>query len=127
MLGNSTIRYICDTHNLNIICIISYFNIFSFFRELFPLQQNIAIILISLHCTAGLSRCLLFDIYNTFVVFTTDKPRPFTVDIWLHCIIRKQYEQTLCFCDLQTKRWVQFIDISPLLFFYRIKNISRKK
>ena len=30
MLGNSNIRYTCDTQNLNIICIISYFNIFFF-------------------------------------------------------------------------------------------------
>ena len=39
MSVNSTIRYICDTQHLNIICIISYFNIFPFFRALFPLQH----------------------------------------------------------------------------------------
>ena len=39
MLGNSNIIYICDTQNLNIICLISYFDILPFFRELFPLQH----------------------------------------------------------------------------------------
>ena len=31
-LGENTIRYIYDTHNLNILCIISYYDIFTFFR-----------------------------------------------------------------------------------------------
>ena len=37
-LGDITIRYIYDTHHLNIICIISYFNIFTFFKEWLALQ-----------------------------------------------------------------------------------------
>ena len=39
ILGSSNIRYICDTQRLNIICIISYFDIFPFFRALSPLQH----------------------------------------------------------------------------------------
>ena len=39
MLGNSTIIYICETQNLNIICIILYFSIFPFLRWLFPLKH----------------------------------------------------------------------------------------
>ena len=35
MVGNSTIRYICDTHHLNIICIISYFKIIPFFSIIY--------------------------------------------------------------------------------------------
>ena len=38
-LGYCTIRYIYDTFHLNIICLISYFDIFTFFRVLFPLQH----------------------------------------------------------------------------------------
>ena len=48
------------------VCIIQWYNIY-------------AIILINLHRTAGPSCCILFDIYNTFVVLTTDKPLLFTV------------------------------------------------
>ena len=39
-LGNSIIRYICDIQNLNIISIISYFNIFPFFQALLPLHHK---------------------------------------------------------------------------------------
>ena len=39
MLGNSTIKYICDTQRLNIICLILYFDIFTIIRSLFPLQH----------------------------------------------------------------------------------------
>ena len=35
MLGNSAIRHIFDTQHLNIICLISYFNILPFFRNYF--------------------------------------------------------------------------------------------
>ena len=38
-LGNSTIKYICDTQHLNIICIISYFGIFLYFKALLPLHH----------------------------------------------------------------------------------------
>ena len=69
------------------------------------------IILISLHHTAGPSHCLFIDIYNNFVVFTTDKPRLFTVVIWLHHILCQQYGRTLRLFDLQTQRSVKFIDI----------------
>ena len=80
MLGDSTIIYICNTQYLNIICIISYFNTYPFFQHYF--HYNIyTIILISLHRTAGPLCCLFFDIYNTCVVLTTDKPRPFMVVI----------------------------------------------
>ena len=94
MLGNNTIKYISDTQHLNIICIISYFDIFPFFQHYF--HYNIcAIILISLHRTTGPSRCLFIDIYNTFVVLTTNKPRLFTVVILLHRILRQQYGRML--------------------------------
>ena len=59
MLGNSTIRYICDTHHLNIIYNLLYFDIFPFCR-VFPPYNIIAIILMSLHRTDGPSRCLFF-------------------------------------------------------------------
>ena len=67
MLGDSTIRYIYDTQNLNIIGIISY-------SEMFPFLENYshyniyAMILISLHRTAGPSRCIFFVLSNTFFV-----------------------------------------------------------
>ena len=110
ILGNSTIRYICYTQHLNIMCIIFYFNIFPFFKHY--LHYNIyAIILISLHLNSGPSRYLFFDIYNNFFVLTPDKPRLFTVVIWLHRILRQQYGRTLGLLDLPTKRWAQFIDI----------------
>ena len=73
MLDNSTIGYIYDIQHLNIICIISYFEIFPFLKHYF--HYNIyAIILISLHHTAGPSHCPFFDIYNTIVVLKTYKP-----------------------------------------------------
>ena len=68
MLDNSTIRYICDTYNLNIICILSYFNIFSFLKHY--LHYNIyAIILITLHRNTGPSRCifLVFIVHLLFL------------------------------------------------------------
>ena len=68
-------------------------------------QYNIyAIIFISLHRTVGPSPCLLIDIYNTFVVITTDKPQIFTVVIWLHRILFQKYGQTLRLHDLLTQR-----------------------
>ena len=45
MLGISTIRYICDRHNLNIIFIILYFGQFPFFEH-FPPDNIIDILLI---------------------------------------------------------------------------------
>ena len=75
MLGDSNIRYICDTQHLNIICIILYFDFF--YKHYF--HYNIyAIILISLHRTAGSSRCLFLVILNKFVVLTNNKPGLFT-------------------------------------------------
>ena len=89
---------------------------FLFFEHYF--HYNIYdIILISLHRTAGPSRCLFFDIYNTFVVLMTNKPRIFMVVIWLYRILRQQYGQTLCLLDLHTQRWVQFIDIHTIAIF----------
>ena len=51
-LGESTVRYIDNTHNLSIICIISYFKILLFFEHYYHYIIN-AIILISLHHTDG--------------------------------------------------------------------------
>ena len=65
---DSTIRYICNTQHLNVICYISYFDIFPFFKAILPLRRVYAIILISLHRTAGPSRCLLFVIFNTVML-----------------------------------------------------------
>ena len=94
MLGDSTIRYICDTQHLSIICIISYFDTIPFFEHYF--HYNIyAIILISLHRAAGPSRCLLFAILNTCVVLSTDKPGLFMFFILLDRILRQQYGQNL--------------------------------
>ena len=71
-LVKSTIIYIYDTQNLNIICIISYSDIFHFFEHYY--HYNIyAIILISLHRNDVPSPCLLFVILNTFVVRKTGK------------------------------------------------------
>ena len=39
MLGNITIKYICDTQHLNFICLISYFDMLPFFWALFPLKH----------------------------------------------------------------------------------------
>ena len=73
MLGDSNIRYIYDTQHLNIICIISYFDIFPFLHYF---HSNIyAITLISLHRTAGPSPCIFFVTFNTFFVLMIDKPR----------------------------------------------------
>ena len=52
-LGNSTIKYICDTQHLNIISIISYFDIYILFFGHSYHCTIYAIILISLHRTAG--------------------------------------------------------------------------
>ena len=38
-LGNSIVRYIYDTHHLNIICIILYFDMIPFFQALLSLQH----------------------------------------------------------------------------------------
>ena len=64
-----------DTFLIHIIWILSVLyrilTYFLFFGYYF--HYNIYdIILISLHRTAGPYRCLFFDIYNTFVVLTTD-------------------------------------------------------
>ena len=79
MLGNSNIRYIFDTQHLNILCIISYFDIFPFFSKHYFHHNIYAIVLVNLHRTAGPSHFLFFDIYNTFVALTTDKLQLFTV------------------------------------------------
>ena len=71
-LGNSNIRYIYDTQHFNIIRIISYFDIFTFFWHYYHYNIS-AIILIGLHRTAGTSHCLFFVILNTFVVRKTGK------------------------------------------------------
>ena len=68
MLGNSTIRYICDTHHLNIICLILYFDIFPFFGALFPLQ-HICYYLLSLNRTSGPSHCVLVYIFKINLSF----------------------------------------------------------
>ena len=67
-------KFICDIQHLNILCVISYFDIFPSFQNYFH-YNTIAIILISLHGTAGPSQFLFFDITNTFVVLTTNKPQ----------------------------------------------------
>ena len=51
-LVNSTVRHIYDTHHLNIIYIISYFNIFPFFEHYYH-YTIYAIVLIRIHRTAG--------------------------------------------------------------------------
>ena len=126
ILCNSTIRYICYAHNLNIICIILYFDMFTFFRYYY--HYNIyAIILISPHRTDGTSCCLFFDIYNKFIVLTTDKPRLFTVVIWLHRILCQQYWKKLRLCNVRTQRWVKFIDIHTTdIFVLHQKDIQEK-
>ena len=103
MLDEITIRYIFDTQHLNISCIILYFDIFTFFKNYFH-YKIYAIILINVHRTAGPSRCLLFVIFNTFVVLTTDKPRLFTVVILLYHILRQQYRRKFRLCDIHTQR-----------------------
>ena len=90
MLGNITIRCICVTQHLNIIFIIMYFNIFNCFGH-YSHNNIYTIILIILHRTAGPSRCLLSDIYNKFVVLTTDKPRLFTVVVFFYQTFFQQY------------------------------------
>ena len=71
-LGESTIICIYDTQHLNIICIISYSDIFPYFQHYY--HYNIyVIILMSLHCTAVTSSCLLFVIHNKFIVCNTGK------------------------------------------------------
>ena len=74
-LGNSTKRYIYDTQNLNIICIILYSAIFPFFEHYFHFIIY-AISLVSLHRTYGPSHCLFFVICNAFVVHKTGKTAP---------------------------------------------------
>ena len=72
MLGDITIRYIYDTQHLNIICIISYFDIFPIFCHYYY-YNTYAIILIRLQRTAGPSCCQFFVICNTFAVCKTNK------------------------------------------------------
>ena len=73
-----------------------------FFEHYF--HYNIyAIILIILNRTTGPSRCIFFDIYNTIVVITTNKPHLFIVVIILHRIPRQKYGQMLRLRDLQKK------------------------
>ena len=57
MLGGITIRYICDTHRLNISVL---YRISTFFLMYFFPYNIITIILISLHRTAGPPRCPFF-------------------------------------------------------------------
>ena len=66
MLRAIAIRYIYDTPHLNIICIISYSDIFHFFRAY-------TIILISLQRTAGPSCCLLFVIRKKISIIKNGK------------------------------------------------------
>ena len=71
MLGNSIIRYIYDTHHLNIIFITSYLDIFPFLEHYF--HYNIyAIILLSQHRTAGPSHCILFK-YLQYICCSDDR------------------------------------------------------
>ena len=72
MLGDITIRYIYDTQHLNIIYIISYSDILTFFEHYYY-YNTYAIILIGLHRTAGHLHCLLFVIHNKFSVHKTGK------------------------------------------------------
>ena len=108
MLGNSTIIYICDTQHLNIICIILYFNIFTFLA-LLPLQHicyyfNKPTVPLDPHVVYFL------QMYNKFFVLMTNKPQLFTVVLLLHRILHQQYGQMLRLRHLLTQRWVQFID-----------------
>ena len=101
MLGDSTIRYIYDTHNLNIICIISYFDIFPFFREFLPLK-HICYYYNEPTPYSGPSRCLFFNLKYIFVQ-KTGKPRLFIVFVLLYLIPRQQYRQMLRLRDLHTQ------------------------
>ena len=79
MLGNITIRYIYNTQHLNIIYIISYFDIFPIFRVFYH-YNILAIILIILHRTDGPSGCLLF----TYLKYICRYWRPINLDYsWL--------------------------------------------
>ena len=126
-LGNSTIRYIYDTHHLNIICIISYPNIFTFFGHYH--HYNIyAIILIGLHRTAGPSRCLWFVIRNTFVVRNTGK----TPTINVCCLIISRTPPTIR--ANVASSWYTYTKLSALHWYshyfylvYRIDKILRTK
>ena len=76
---------------------------FLYFENYF--HYNIyAIILIILQYNTGPSCCIFVTIYNKFVVLTTDKPRLFTVVIWLHRVLCQQYGQMLRLRDLPTQR-----------------------
>ena len=88
MSGEITIRYIFDTHHLNIICIISYYDIFTLFLALL-LLQHICCFLISLHRTARTSGCLLFLFTINLTFLRPVEPRLFTVIVWLYRILRQ--------------------------------------
>ena len=81
MLGNSTIRYIYDTQNLNIICIISYFDLFPFFEHYFHYNIYVSI-WISLHRTAGPSHCILFK----YLQYTCPSNYRYTATIHGYCL-----------------------------------------
>ena len=57
-----------------------------------------------------------FNIYNTFVVLTIDKPRILSVVIVLHHIIRQQYGQTLRLVIYRHKGKCNYLIIILLLF-----------
>ena len=110
-LGNSTITYIYDRQNLNIICILSYFDIFPFFRELLPLQHVCCYFNqpTSYRCTLHVVYSLLSAIH--FLFARPVKPRLFTVVVWLYRILCQKYGRTLRLCDQHTQRLVHYIDI----------------
>ena len=101
-LGNSNLRYIYDTPHLNTICVISYFDIFTFFRVLFILQhicyyfnQPTPYL-----CTLHVVYSVLFVIHLPFA--RPVKPRIFTVIVWFYRILRQQYRITLRLRDQHT-------------------------
>ena len=65
MLGNSTVRYICDTRNLNIICIILYFDIFPFIQHYF--HYNIYAIILIIPLEPLVVYYLIFTIHFSFL------------------------------------------------------------
>ena len=125
MLDNSTIRKKIDTHHLNIVCILSYFDQFLFFA-LFPLQHICYYFNQPTSYRWTLPLSILW--YLFFFVLTNDKPRLLTVVIWFHHTLRQQYRKTLRLRDLHKQRWVQFIDIhTSVLFLTHQKHIQNKK
>ena len=63
-------------------------------------------------------------IYNTFAVLATNKPRLFTVVIFLHRILRQQYGQKLCLRRLRTQGCMKFIDVHTTDIFLSCRNRS---